>query len=141
MSNGGRLAVIVLILLRTPAASATDNAARRCQDAIAGAGRRILVRALAQATACGSPGKPLACATVPGPPAASIRRPLARACGQQAPLTPAGDCDGLRTPTALAACLVQSHAADAVATLRPLGASRTLLPAGRRCRQQAARAL
>ena len=147
-------AALLVILLATGAARATEPAERRCERALGRVGPRLLARstgllaACARAVATGARAASTDCladAAIARRRAAAARvarRRLGRACSVEAAaaLHLGGDCADARTPDAIAGCLVGTHDADADAVLAVAGAAPAALPeAARACQLEATR--
>ena len=154
MSAVGRLAVTALLLASVAPAAALTSAERRCQGAIADAGRRLLSRTRTILAAC---GRDVARGTLPpgtgcldDPTVLAARdaaatmalAPIAARCtdADVATLAPAGDCRGAGTVAALMACLRATHDAEANALGAIVDAPPAALPtAARSCQREASR--
>jgi beta-glucosidase len=146
-----RLAVVATIVLLASLASAPALVPERhCEEAISGAGRRLLDVSLATLASChraiarGAIPAGTDCLTAPATirkqAAADAARHLRHACGDAdvASLAPGGACDGTKTVTGLATCLAGSSAAEAETLIAVADAGSSSLPAaGRRCAAQA----
>ena len=137
MTTTRRLVLAALVVLVAPASGATlTPPERRCQGALAGAGRQLLDRTMTILAGC---QHAVARGTLPAATdcltnaattqaratmAAKLEQRIRQACASgAASLAPGGDCAGARTPNALAGCIHGSHDADAVALIGAANAS------------------
>jgi beta-glucosidase len=135
------IAGLVLVVATHAGATQPD---RRCQTAIAAAGRKIFSRSLSILASCArTPARDhhVDCLASPvtrrirDAMAAEARRFLEGACtdDQVAALGPAGDCTGVATVAELSACLRATHGADAEGLLALAGPRGPLDAAARVC--------
>ena len=120
----GRPAVVAGLLLAMAARGVASVPHRRCQAAVAAAGRKLFARSLASLAACArrsARDHRIDCLTDPttrrsrDATAASARRFVEHACtdAQVAEIGPAGGCTGVATVASLSACLRATHGAEA----------------------------
>jgi beta-glucosidase len=150
-----RLALaLVLALGGLVHAAALTPSQRKCQGAIAGAGRKLLDGATAILAACSRDvargALPPGTSCLADPTAVHARttaaskalRPVVEHCtdADVEALAPAGDCRGVTTVTALVGCLRATHDAEAEALSAVVDAVSGPLPrAGQACKRQASR--
>ena len=139
-----RLALVAGLMLVLAARAGATEPDRRCQAAIAAAGRKLFSRSLAILASCArtlAHDRRVDCLAGPATRrlrdvmASGTRRFVEHACSdaQVAALGPAGACTGVATVAELSACLRATHDAEAEGLLALASARGPLEPAARVC--------
>src|SRR6185503_20038758 len=120
-----RLAIVACLLLAAASDAAPGGGTeRRCTAAVLGAGRRVLGRSHDLLTTCARKAP------------RRLARRIAKACGA-GEVAAGGDCAGVKDAETLAACIADSHDADAAAIAAALGGAGESDDRG--CRAEASR--